>query len=172
MAENFPMTPIRTILHPTDFSDCSRWAFRLAACLAQAEGARLVVLHVKQAPPSSGLARRVLNQLPPGEYDDWLRHQLERFRVANSVLQVEHRLTEGNPASEILRVVRDTDCDLVVMGTHGRTGLDQLVLGSVAEWVAKKAQCPVVTVRTPELNPAGILRSRAAYATMEACPLP
>jgi nucleotide-binding universal stress UspA family protein len=171
MAENFPMTRIRTILHPTDFSDCSRLAFRLAVSMSQAEGARLVILHVKQAPPSSGLAR-VLNQLPLEEYDDWLRHQLEQFRVANSALEFEHRLTEGNPASEILRIVRDTGCDLVVMGTHGRTGLDQLVLGSVAEWVAKKAPCPVVTVRTPELNSAGVLRPRAAYAALEACPLP
>jgi nucleotide-binding universal stress UspA family protein len=64
---------------------------------------------------------------------------------------VEHRLEEGEPAAQILRVAKETKAGLIVMGTHGRTGLERILLGSVAEKVLRKAVCPVLTVRIPIL---------------------
>jgi nucleotide-binding universal stress UspA family protein len=58
-------------------------------------------------------------------------------------------LTDGEPYAEILRVAEDDGCDLIVMGTHGRTGLRRLLMGSVAEQVLRQASCPVLTVKTP-----------------------
>jgi nucleotide-binding universal stress UspA family protein len=65
-------------------------------------------------------------------------------------VQLEYRLGTGDPATEILRLAGETKCDLIVMGTHGRTGLTRLVLGSVAEEVLRQAPCPVLAVKTPD----------------------
>jgi nucleotide-binding universal stress UspA family protein len=62
---------------------------------------------------------------------------------------MEYHLEAGDPATEILRVAREVPCDLIVLGTHGRTGLTRLVLGSVAEEVLRKAPCSVLTVKAP-----------------------
>jgi nucleotide-binding universal stress UspA family protein len=72
---------------------------------------------------------------------------------------VAHHLVRGDPAAEIVRLARKAKCDLIVMGSHGRTGLQRLLMGSVAEEVARNAHCPVLTVRngTREmLQPAAI----------------
>jgi nucleotide-binding universal stress UspA family protein len=58
-------------------------------------------------------------------------------------------LQEGDPATEILRIAQECKCDLIVMGTHGRTGVARLLMGSVAEHVVRKAECPVLVVKTP-----------------------
>jgi nucleotide-binding universal stress UspA family protein len=63
---------------------------------------------------------------------------------------VEQRLAEGDPAAEILHLATDTGCDMIVLGTHGRTGLDRLLMGSVAEQIVRKAPCPVLTVKAPQ----------------------
>jgi nucleotide-binding universal stress UspA family protein len=62
---------------------------------------------------------------------------------------VEHWIFQGDPATEILAAAEKIKCDLIVMGTHGRTGLGRLLMGSVAEQVVRKAPCPVLTVKTP-----------------------
>ena len=71
------------------------------------------------------------------------------MQAPDAQIVVEHRLEEGNPVAEILRVARETHCDLIVMGTHGRTGLAHLLMGSVAEQVVRKAGCHVLVVKTP-----------------------
>jgi nucleotide-binding universal stress UspA family protein len=63
---------------------------------------------------------------------------------------VEHHLKEGDPATEILRLAEERKVDVIVMGTHGRTGLGRLLMGSVAEQIVRKAPCPVLTVRLPQ----------------------
>ena len=62
---------------------------------------------------------------------------------------MDTRVHEGDPATQIVRVAQETRCDLIVLGTHGRTGLGRLLMGSVAEQVLRKAPCPVLTVKTP-----------------------
>ena len=129
----------QTILHPTDFSERSGYAFRLACSLARDRGARLIVLHVMPVPLVQ--EKRF--------YQEEMSAELNRLRAPDSQIQVEHRLEEGDPATQILRIAQETGCDLVVMGTHGRTGLDRLIMGSVAEEVVRRASCPVVTVKAP-----------------------
>jgi nucleotide-binding universal stress UspA family protein len=141
------MLPVRTILHPADFSECSRPAFELACALARDYGARLVVIHVAQLPllmPEGG----VLVPSPVDEAEG-ARVRLEQVRPADSRVGVRHRLAEGDPAEEILKVAEEEQADLIVMGTHGRGGLSRLLMGSVAEGVLRQAPCPVLTVRAP-----------------------
>jgi nucleotide-binding universal stress UspA family protein len=140
------MLPIRTILHPTDFSEQSQCALRLAGALARDHGARLVLLHVAAAPVAF-YTEGVFVPAPSDPHDEE-RRQLEQLEVPGAA-PAERRLAEGNPPSEILRVAEETGADLIVMGTHGRTGLARLLMGSVAEQVVRRAPCPVLTVKTP-----------------------
>jgi nucleotide-binding universal stress UspA family protein len=143
------MFPAHTILYPTDFSDHSRVAFGLASALAREQGARLVVLHVNPTLGPMVAYGGALAQLQPEEEREKLRKELEQFRVPDPRVRVEYRLADGEPAAEILRAAGEAGCDLIVLGTHGRTGLARLVLGSVAEQVLRQAPCAVVTVRAP-----------------------
>ncbi len=137
------MIPIRTILHPTDFSGHAEHAFQLACCLARDQGARVIVLHVGEQPPT-----------PPG-HREALEGQLRRVQAPDAKVRVEHRLEQGTPDGEILRVAQETNCDLIVMGTQGKMGIGRTVLpgrwvGSVAGKVLHSATCPVLMVKTPE----------------------
>jgi nucleotide-binding universal stress UspA family protein len=85
------------------------------------------------------------------EYLQEERGKLERVSAPTEV-RVERQVGEGDSAVEILRAAQDLKADLIVMGTHGRTGLGRLLMGSVAEQVVRKAPCPVLTVRTPSLQ--------------------
>jgi nucleotide-binding universal stress UspA family protein len=85
----------------------------------------------------------------PQEVRDELQKQLDSVKPSAPGLTVERHLVAGNEADEILRLASELKCDLVVMGTHGRTGLRRLLLGSVAESVMRKAPCAVLTVRAP-----------------------
>jgi nucleotide-binding universal stress UspA family protein len=141
------MLAIHTILHPTDFSERSEFAFRLACALARDYGARLVLLHVAH-PPVVVYGEGVV---PPvsDDYLERLEEDLHRLRAPDPNVHVEHLFREGDPVTEILAVATQTSADLIVLGTHGRTGLGRLLMGSVAEQVVRKAPCPVLTVRTP-----------------------
>ena len=140
------MLRLATILHPTDFSPLSEHAFHLACSLARDHGGRLIVLHVA-VPPVVGYGGAMT---PPPE-GDWkaLDEQLRRIQANDANIPVEHILREGDPAAEILRVAEEHKCDLIVMGSHGRTGVARLLMGSVAEHVVRKAECPVLVVKTP-----------------------
>lgn len=141
------MLAIKTILHPTDFSERSEPAFRLACALARDYGARLVVVHVEAFPSvlyGEGIA------LPVSAVDQQaLKDELLRVKSPDARVVVEHRLFKGDAAAEIVAAAEDTKADIIVMGSHGRTGLARMVLGSVAEKVMRRAPCPVVTVKPP-----------------------
>jgi nucleotide-binding universal stress UspA family protein len=139
------MFPISIILHPTDFSSYSDHAFELACALARDYGARLVVLHVV-APPPVVFTEGEVPPDPEFVRKDAEKH-LEQLRAPDPEQRFERRLAEGQPVEEILKAIEDLDADLVVLGTHGRTGLKRLLMGSVAEQVLRKAPCPVLTVK-------------------------
>jgi nucleotide-binding universal stress UspA family protein len=141
------MLPLRCILHPTDFSERSEYAYRLACSLARDYGARLLVVHV--TPPAVAVYGDMILAPPTGVNFQEIKDNLLNLQGPGSPAQVEHRLEEGSPAEEILRVAKEGKCDLIVMGTHGRRGLGRLLIGSVAEQVMRRAPCPVVTVKTP-----------------------
>ena len=141
------MLPIKTILHPTDFSKQSEFAFQLACSLARDYGAELFVAHVV-TPPVVVYGEGVL-PVEPQAYQAELREKLNRLHAEDPEVRVLHRLVEGQPVDEILHLAKEIDCDLIVMGTHGRTGLGRVLMGSVAEKIVRSAPCPVVTVREP-----------------------
>lgn len=140
------LIPIHTILHPTDFSLPSSYAFALARALARDYQARLVILHVIAPPTAIYAEPEVLPQLEDRKPE--LEQKLDQMKATTDPsVRVEHLLKEGDPAAEILEAAQEVKADIIVMGTHGRTGLARLLMGSVAEHVLRKASCPVMTVR-------------------------
>jgi nucleotide-binding universal stress UspA family protein len=139
------MVRIATILHPTDFSTLSEHVLGLACSLARDHGGRLIVLHVAE-PPVVGFGRPMT---PPRGDRKALKKELRYVQAPDAKIPFEHRLEVGNPAIEILRVAREVQCDMIVMGTHGRRGAARLLMGSVAEHVVRKAHCPVLVVTIP-----------------------
>jgi nucleotide-binding universal stress UspA family protein len=144
------MIPLHKILHPTDLSERSQAAFHFACALAKDYGAQLLVLHV--VPPGTKQLAPLLDigsQATPVQALAALEEELRRLQPPDAAVLIEHRLEEGQPASVIVQVANDTRADLIVLGTHGRTGLSRVVMGSVAEQVVRRAGCAVVTVKLP-----------------------
>jgi nucleotide-binding universal stress UspA family protein len=144
------MLSLRTVLHPTDFSEPSRYAFQLACSLARDSGARLIVLHVA-VPPVVAYGEMMTALATEGKGKEALEVRLRQLvQGAGPPVAVEHRVEEvADPAEAICRVAREAACDLIVMGTHGRRGLERVLMGSVAEQVVRQSPCPVLTVKTP-----------------------
>jgi nucleotide-binding universal stress UspA family protein/quercetin dioxygenase-like cupin family protein len=142
------MTGIQTILHPTDFSANSEPAFQTACALARDSRATLLLLHVMMPSESPLYAGTPPDPMRPLESQQ-SRAQLPWPQPSDPTIRVEHRLAEGTAAEEILRLAESLRCDLIVMGTHGRTGLGRFLTGSVTEEVLRTARCPVMVVKTP-----------------------
>jgi nucleotide-binding universal stress UspA family protein len=162
MAEkHIPLPQFRTILFAANLSERSQDAFRVACALASEEASRLIVLYVVEG---VSVVEQAVGFGEPGilitSYRDTTAHQsaiLDRLRelyVPSSRIDVEYLTREGEASEEILRVAEELRCDLIVTGTHGWTGLDRALFGSVAESVLRHAHCPVVTVRTPHVGSA------------------
>lgn len=145
------MLPIQTILHPTDLSVAAQLALQLACSLARDYRARLVLLHVRALSPAEyGESHSDHGDLlQPEGNPDTLRQELAAMIPVFDKFPVEIVVLDGSAASEIVNLAMERGCDLIVMGTHGRTGLGRLLMGSVAEQVLRHAPCPVLTVKTP-----------------------
>lgn len=144
------------ILVPVDFSTHSTEAVRIAADLAQRFKGKLTLLHVFQ-PPTYVMPEGYLLYTP--EQRDAIakafQEQLDGVRqqaLDAGATAIETKQLEGIPSKEIAAFAEAQRCDLIVMGTHGRSGFQHLVLGSVAERVLRHATCPVLTVRAPNLE--------------------
>jgi universal stress protein A len=149
------MIDLHRILIPTDFSKHSHNALAYAVAFAEKFGAELHLLHVVQDLamflPDGVTAGPPL--LPPvDQLTAAVRVALDRAIEENHLqhLPVQTHVREGTPFYEIIRFAKEKDIDLIVMGTHGRSGLVHVLLGSVTEKVVRKAPCPVLTVRHPE----------------------
>ena len=138
------MIRIEKILYPTDFSSYSNQAYFHAIALAENHGASLTVLFVYN--PDSNIFGSRGDRESDRRY--W-REQLEQIRPTDPRIAVRHVFLEGDPATEIVRYGRDAGMDLIVMGTHGRTGLERMLLGSVAEQTLRGAPCSVLVVKLP-----------------------
>jgi nucleotide-binding universal stress UspA family protein/quercetin dioxygenase-like cupin family protein len=143
------MSAIRTILHPTDFSETSRYAFQTACALARDHKARLILFHVLPPVQACLMPDPAPNPLQPAESQDCLKRWRFAWPEPAAGIHVEHRVAEGDSPREIVRMAQALPCDLIVMGTHGRTGLRRLLAGSVAEEVLRQAPCPVLAVKMP-----------------------
>ena len=143
---------IRRIVYASDFSRASRPAFTKAVDLAKAYRAELVVLHVLSIVPpvieDGYIAPRVWEELEAGGRAA-AQTQLDRLvvKARKARLRVKGLVVLGSPYEDIVRVAKRQRADLLVMGTHGRTGLTKVLLGSVAERVLRTSSCPVMTVR-------------------------
>jgi len=133
------------IVVPTDFSHCGDAALRLAASLARDTGAKLLIVHVEEPPLAYGGGEMYYGVPEPATED--LQRMLERVVPPDANVTYEHRLISGEPASAIVQLAEDEKADLIVMATHGRTGLTRLLMGSVAEAVVRRAPCPVLTYK-------------------------
>ena len=147
------MTRFKKILVPLDFSEPSMNALRLAIDLARASGGTLMLLHIGVIPHLTatelGLgAGPVLAEMSETVAQEQ-RHHLERVAREEIPANLSHQLvlTEGFPPEEILAAVQREGADLVVMGTHGRTGLGRVLLGSVTERVIRACPIPVLVTR-------------------------
>ena len=145
------MLPIHTVLHPTDFTVHSDYAFQMACALARDYEAKLVILHVHPM-PAVPVGNGGLLPVPLDVPRERLHAELQEVSPPDPRIAVERILVEGDPAFEILRAADTLNADLIVMGTHGRGGLSRMLMGSVADTVTRKAGCPVLTVRTPRFN--------------------
>jgi nucleotide-binding universal stress UspA family protein len=146
------MTFATKILFPTDFSPASEFCLEQATTLARARGATLLICHVEEPPLSYG-GGEMYYGLPAAEERN-LAELLEAVVPTHPAVPYEHRLLSGDPATEIVRLAEQEGVDLIVLGTHGRTGLKRLLMGSVAEAVVRRATCPVLTVKQPAEAPA------------------
>jgi nucleotide-binding universal stress UspA family protein len=146
------MIEFKRILHPTDFSDSGSAALSAACELATRFGAELHLLHVVQDVASIAAYGIAETYLPP-EWREEIRQQAEKAlqklpppALAGS-LKIVRAIAEGGPYFEIVEYAKQRAIDLIVMGTHGRTGLPHVFLGSVAERVVREAPCAVLTIR-------------------------
>ncbi len=149
-----PNADWKRICCPIDFSDASRAAMEVAADLARRNGAALVLLHAYPIPgytfPDGSI---VASPKMMQDLADQAERHLEEWRAQAAQLVGAPRVTAekaiGEPAAEIVSFARSSGVDLLVVGTHGRTGLEHALMGSVAERVVRRAHCPVLTVRPP-----------------------
>ena len=144
---------IRTILLPTDFSECGNYALTYATSLARKFAASILCVHViEPIVPTVGYSG-MTEPLPIADITEQLEDSAERElpKLAEceecADLDVEEMIVHGDAASEIVRVAKERDVDLIVIASHGRTGIGRILFGSTAEAVVRHAPCPVLVVK-------------------------
>lgn len=154
------MPAVSRILVPIDFSPSSRAALEYALFLAAPFRAEVEALHVWEPPGYVGPDALALLPVGTGQ-PGWdqtradVQREVEQLlgRASDRPRAVAVRVEAGEPSDTILRLAREGGADLIVMGTHGRTGLARLLIGSVAEAVLRRSTCPVLTIRVPTKTP-------------------
>lgn len=139
------MLRIQTILVPTDFSDTATQALQVARSLAHDHHAKLVLMSAPLPPPPSAEV-----YVPFADYaglTEEAQRQLTALAKTIVELPVETRVMVGEAGPSVVEIAEDSRADLIVMGTHGRSGLSRLLMGSVAEYVLRHAPCPVLTIK-------------------------
>jgi nucleotide-binding universal stress UspA family protein len=144
----------RKILFPTDFSHTGDAALAFATSLARDTGATLLIVHVEEPPAAYG-GGELYYGLPEPAHEE-LHRMLGEVLPSDPSVPFEHRLVTGDPAHAIVNLAEMEGVDLIVMGTHGRSGLSRLLMGSVTEVVVRKAKCPVLTYKQPAPQPAAV----------------
>ena len=150
------MRPIRRILFPSDFSDYAEDAWSYAVRFAKDFDAELHLLHVVSPPPQMVYAEAMTYDSKDMEESRVADAEVALGRLVGAAksagLTARSHVRAGVPFHEILEYARTHDIDLIVMATHGRTGLAHALLGSVTEKIVRKAPCPVLTIRHPAMR--------------------
>ena len=151
------MEKVKKILVPVDFSDNCRVALDWAMSIADKVDADVFLFHVLDIP--DGLqVRAERHQLLDTDVKERMKEEATRDLQAfadkydGDRIKFYPEITEGKPFIEIVKAAKYYSMDLIVMGTHGRTGLPQMIIGSVAEKVVRKSPCPVLTVKHPDFK--------------------
>ena len=146
---------VRRILLPTDFSGCANYALPYAAAIARAVDATVICVNVVEPiVPAVGYTG-MAEAMPIAEMSEQMEDSAERelpdvMRCEDlRGLKVEEVIGHGDAAAEIVRVADERDVDLIVISSHGRTGLGRIIFGSTAEAVVRHARCPVLVVKPP-----------------------
>ena len=141
------MNSFTKILCPVDLSENSKAAIALASSIAKLSSAKLVFIYVGPPP----LPREAM--FASGDMDAFMsrhRKQLEEVKPTESGVVVEHVVLQGDAADEVLKFADEQMCDLIVLSTHGRSGITRFLMGSVAEKIVRHSKIPVMSVRYPE----------------------
>jgi nucleotide-binding universal stress UspA family protein len=139
---------LEKIMVPVDFSPSDEPALRYATSLARDGGATLLIVHAEEPPMAYGAGEFYVGAADI-ETSDAIAARLEAILPPDTAVPYTHRLLTGEPAHQIVTLASEEHVDLIVMGTHGRSGLMRLLMGSVAESVVRLAPCPVFTLRDP-----------------------
>ncbi len=143
------------ILHPTDLSENSRLAYSMAVDLAKQNQSQLLILHVVETlGPENVTFGEAASQLEPASYQERLKRDLQASLPPAADVATHYFLAEGDPAVAVQRLAHEHHCDLIVISTHGRTGLARLLLGSNAERIIRLAPCSLLVVKQPITKPA------------------
>jgi len=161
--------PRKTILYATDYSEASLYAFQFATWLARCTHAKLLIAHVSQ--DEQYPIGELFNDVP--DVDQQELDRLKSVRPSDPDIEYEHRLLYGEPGSTkvthpadvILNVASKENVDMIVLGTHGRSGLERLLVGSVAETVMRHAGCPVMAIRPRRYATAPLAEPSLTLAT-------
>jgi nucleotide-binding universal stress UspA family protein len=147
------MMEIKSILFPTDFSEGSSQALQYAVDMTKKYGARLYVVHVIYdiAKATGWYVPHVSMDQMYKDIEEGAKKELERFGVEelSGLKNLERSVVMGVPHEEIINFAKKNKIDIIVMGTHGRKGIDRILFGSTAAQVVRFAPCPVLTVRLP-----------------------
>ncbi len=143
------MINLKKILCPVDHSDCSKEALKYAVSFAMKDNSKLYLMHVIDIRAFDESIDTMTPQIPDGETLKQLKTKLldcipEEIR---DDMDVEAIVVQGVPFVEIISTAKENDIDMIVIGSHGRTGITHMMMGSVSEKVVRKAPCPVLTVR-------------------------
>ncbi len=150
-----PTLQLRKILLPTDFSGCANFALPYAAAIARAAKAKVICVHVVEpivpAVGYSGLAEPMAIADISEQLEDSAERELPQVMQCEELhgLDIEEVIAHGDAAAEIVRVASERNVDLIVISSHGRTGLGRMIFGSTAEAVVRHAGCPVLVVKPP-----------------------
>jgi nucleotide-binding universal stress UspA family protein len=147
------MKPFEKILTAIDFSESSDFAFEYALTLARQFQAELTVMHVINEPVDlrGFYVPHISFEQLEKEIEEGAEKMMEKFcqTKMGDFSRYTTAVVAGIPYEEILRKAEETGASLIVLGTHGRTGIDHLIFGSTAERVVRSAACPVLTIRLP-----------------------
>ncbi len=148
------MREIKSILFATDFSESSDYAFQYALSMARQYGARLGLVHVINEPVDlrGFYVPHISFDKLEEEIEEGAQKMMEKFcrTYVKDFTDYDTFIVPGIPYDEIIKKGEEVAADLIVMATHGRTGLDHMLFGSTAEKVVRKSPIPVLTIRKPE----------------------
>jgi len=139
------------ILFATDFSTIAEGALELAASLARSAGAKLLIVHVEEPPVAYTGGQFYYGIKDPAREEQ--QRMLEQVVPKSGGVEVEHHLLSGAPGLAICEFAEAEGVDLLVIGSHGRTGLSRVLMGSISEQIVRNAPCPVLTYKRPHEQP-------------------